>query len=651
MRKLIKSSHAPILVLASLFVLIFVFYLWTVCNGNISVLSGSKYPLEPKEGQGYHVLLADAFLHDQLNLRIDPSPELLALEDPYDPVANDRITLHDASLYKGKYFLYFTPTVALLFIIPFKVIFGYFLSEPLLTALLCFVGFAFTYFTFIRLLTIGALQVSLPTLATSALVFATATTVPFLLRRPAVYELCIAAGFAFMMAGTYFLVQAISSGPKKRIYANAITAGILFGLCISSRPSQLFACGVLIVGFIVIRRFLYSDKTKTLFSYLGLLMVPIGLIGIAMCWYNYARFGSIFEFGTTYELSGLHPHRTALMSLSYLPLGLYHYLFQSIPFDLRFPFFHAATPVSPFRDTLPFKYFYEQIIGLMSLPVYWLFLFPLFCIHQLWKKVPALLILSLFMLAAGLISLCILSTMVCITMRYMVDFSPILLLSIISLFLVSREFIFISNGPGLTLNRQCYYIPAFLSILISLCISMTGYGDNFKNSNPQLYDKLESMFSININSVPSAPKVPPNVPWEKLKDLYIMDIHNPNGIGHDFEGVPCTFFWLGLGETQIRIFSINSGMAHFAAEVYPGPSLPVAQKSHIRITSGNYAQESTINGPQEDFTFSVPVQAGENVVRILSLDQPAELFKLPNGQMQPMLLMFRRLRLVGVNNK
>lgn len=639
MHGLIKSSHGHILILAPFFVLIFIFYLWTVSSGHLSVLNFSK------EAKGYHGYMADAFLHGQLNLRIDPSPELLALEDPYDPDANAGHKLWDATLYKGKYFLYFTPTVALLFIVPFKTIFGYFLSEPLLTALLCFVGYIFAYFTFIRILRIGSVQVSLPTLLTSALVFATANTVPFLLRRPDVYELCIAAGYVFMMAGTYFLLGAMTSERKRSVCAQTIAAGILLGLCISSRPNQLFACGVLIIAFIVIRRFLFREKARALISYVGLLTAPIVLIGIAMCWYNYARFGSILEFGFSYQLAGVHPQRTVSFSLFYLPLGLYRYFFQSIPFDLRFPFFHVVSGGVPFPVAFP--YYCEPTVGLMSLPVYWLIFIPLFCVRSLWKESSAFLILSVFILAVGLTSLCVISTMVGCTMRYIVDFSPMLLLATVSIYLLSRKYVFNPNGPGVTLGRQCFYVTALFSIFISLCISMTGYYDNFKNSSPKLYQRLEKMFSLHINAIPTA-KVLPNAPWEKLKDLRIEAIRNPNGLERDSSGVP--FFWLGNAETEIELFSTKSGTAHFTAEVYPGPCLPESNKRRIRISSGQYLQELTINGPQESFVFVVPIQAGENVVRVLSLDKPT-IFKLSNDDTRSLLVMFRRLRLVGVSSE
>ncbi|MCX5848682.1 MAG: hypothetical protein NTW65_04465 [Deltaproteobacteria bacterium] len=640
------------LIFALLFGVVLIFYLWTASSNWVPFhFNLSETPQSYRgfyDGQGYHDLLADAFLHGQLSLLIEPRPELLALDDPYDPVANARYRLHDASLYKGKYFFYFTPVVALLFIAPFKAMTGYFVSEALLTVLFCFAGFVFSYLTLLKILRIGKVPASLPVLLTSALVLATVNMVPFLLRRTSVYELCIAAAYAFMMAGTYFLIGAMSS-QRRDLWAQIVLAGILLGLCIVSRPNQLFACGLMIIAFIVIRYHLLHEKAKTVIKNVGFLITPIVVIGMALCWYNYARFGSIFEFGFSYQLSGIHPHRDALTAWIYIPLGLYHNILQPIPFDLRFPFFHIAAPVAPFDIPSVFKYNYEKTIGLLSLPVYWLLSAPLFCLRSIWKTSSTFLLISLFMIAASLATLFLASKMPGTTIRFIVDFSPLLLLATIALFLAARPLIFNSQSPGPTISRWSFYVPTLISILISISISMTGYYDNLKIGNPQLYQNLEHIFSINISELTNhfypAPKIPPDVPSAKLR---IDTIYNQNGLERDPSNVQ--FFWLGNGETEIELFSIKAGMAQFTAGAYPGPSLPESNQRRIRISSGSYVQELTINGAQEAFAFTVPIQAGKNVVRLLPHDTPTVFINLPNGDVRVLLVMFRNLRLVKVTD-
>jgi hypothetical protein len=129
-KRIAKPSFSGILS-CLFFIMVFLFYAWTASNGYLDAL---KWTQEPK---GYHGLLADAFLHGQTFLMIKPSPDLLNLIDPYDPIANAQLQLHDASLYNNHYYLYFTPSVALFILAPFKAITGYFISEALLTSLFC----------------------------------------------------------------------------------------------------------------------------------------------------------------------------------------------------------------------------------------------------------------------------------------------------------------------------------------------------------------------------------------------------------------------------------------------------------------------------------------------------------------------------------
>src|SRR5207253_27783 len=70
----------------------------------------------------YYNLQSDAFLDGHLSLLVRPANALLALPDPYDPVANGPYRLHDLALYKGRYYLPWGPTPALTLFIPFRLL-------------------------------------------------------------------------------------------------------------------------------------------------------------------------------------------------------------------------------------------------------------------------------------------------------------------------------------------------------------------------------------------------------------------------------------------------------------------------------------------------------------------------------------------------
>ena len=74
-------------------------YTWTTRSNNLSWNFGA-------EQKDYYNLLVDGFLDGHLSLKVDVPPELLRCADPYDPAKRpEGVALHDASLYRGKYYI------------------------------------------------------------------------------------------------------------------------------------------------------------------------------------------------------------------------------------------------------------------------------------------------------------------------------------------------------------------------------------------------------------------------------------------------------------------------------------------------------------------------------------------------------------------
>jgi hypothetical protein len=84
-------------------------YVWLVSIG-----TWTKWP----QTYSHYDMLAAAFRLGQLYLEKQPSPALLALPNPYDPaMLKDVPYLMDASLYRGRYYLYFGPVPALILLV------------------------------------------------------------------------------------------------------------------------------------------------------------------------------------------------------------------------------------------------------------------------------------------------------------------------------------------------------------------------------------------------------------------------------------------------------------------------------------------------------------------------------------------------------
>ena len=468
------------------FLSIFIFYFWTGSNGIL------KHLYEERWGgaSGYPLMLADSFIKGNTYLAAVPKSELLELSDPYDPNLNDHFRMHDASLYKGKYYLYFSPVVPLLIIAPVRFLTGYFLSEPFLTSTFACIGFLFSCLSFAKILNIAKLKPSKTFIFASFLVLATLTNVPFLLRRPAIYELCIISSYAFLMIGFYFYLTSFQNLVKstKILFAS----GIFFSLCIASRPNLFLTILVLVLGYYFLRRKFYKEEVKQTFYLILILTGPILITFVVLAIYNYVRFDSIFEFGMKYQLTGIDTKKVPLFSFGRLLGNLYVYFFH--PFNLApvFPFINITEPLKP--QFLANIWFTERTLGFFSYPLFWLSLSSVFVIRQIALRHQFLIRLLGLLLLSSAINIILLSNLHGITMRYMIDFMPFLIISALILIYISSTLIFSRGKSGECASAYFFYSSVLLSCLVSILSSLTGTYDVFQAINPDLYNYLKSFF-------------------------------------------------------------------------------------------------------------------------------------------------------------
>jgi hypothetical protein len=240
----------------------------------------------------YYALLTDAFLAGQTSLLVQPAAELLALPDPYDSAANGRFRLHDASLYHGKYYLYFGPTPALVLFLPYKVLTGSHLPGRAAVALFYTCGYACSCALFFLLARREKWDCPLWFASAAVVSLGTAPGVVFLVTRPSFYEVAISAGYCFIMAALALVARSLEEDSRRT--ASRIGAGLCFGLAAGCRP-HLALLAILMVVLVGWRT--HSHKTRVL-AFVG----PVVLCGFLLAAYNYTRFQNPFDFGIQYTL-------------------------------------------------------------------------------------------------------------------------------------------------------------------------------------------------------------------------------------------------------------------------------------------------------------------------------------------------------------
>jgi hypothetical protein len=407
--------------IAAVALAVIAFYFWTASAGS-----------EPAPHYKY---LAQGFLNGHLYLSVEPEPELLALTDPRDPDLNEPWRLHDASLYNNHYYLYFGPAPVLAAYLPWRAITGRDLPDRIAAPVFAAAGYIFSILLLFELLRRSPWRLS--PLAVAAL--GLCTFVPFVLRRPALYEVAILSGYAFFMAGAYAFAR--------ERYG---LAGTAFVLAVASRPHYVLAAAVFWIALLVRRGKIVSFT------------LPLLVGGAALLWYNYARFGHPLELGINYMLAGAKHLQQARYSLKHVLPGLYYFLLCPPRFVADFPFVRLA----PNGWAAPYYYFLEVIAGAFAVT-------PALIAAFFARGLARTLVIA----ACALLAVLVVTGWT--TQRYSVDFVPALLVA------------------ALTVCWR-WKVPAVVALvfgmLLNIGISFTGYDDGLRERHTETYYRIANLF-------------------------------------------------------------------------------------------------------------------------------------------------------------
>jgi hypothetical protein len=585
-----RQHTAPVGLLAA----IFWFYLWTVSQG---------LPLPFGTSQGAYPLLTDGFLAGQLSLPIAPHPALLKARDTYNDPHHRPPYFHDASLYKGKYYLYFGVTPVILLFLPFRVLGVGNLPESAAVAVFMFGS------VLVSLLTLSFLRrTEFPTLRQLPyeiyLMLALGGAIPYFLRRPAMYEVAIACGSFCVMAAIYFLVTLESRG-RISLWRAAL-ASLFLGLAVGARPHLLVASPLLVFGpWLILRR----QKRWPSPEETGALLVPIVLVGFGLAWYNYARFDDWTEFGRWYQLAG-EPVRQLHFDIRRIPFLSYLYVLHPGRVDLAFPYVHVKPASPPELGGITV----EPVAGLLySTPIlYVLALLPLFgSIRRSDPRTAQPIARSAHIWAWVFVTLAVaqllfLATFPGATMRYLIDFSPLLMMAAA----------IVMMGVALRLERSRWrlrvksalVVLVGVTIFLNVGLGITGYYDNLQEANPAAYNRLKR---------PSDRVVDAIAPWLYPKTLRLLSISAPGGMEAAL-GAPA--FWVGDSGAEFELYARDDGFVTFRTIVSLHRN--VKALTDVRLTIASEGGESTILvTPDRRTEFALPVRRGHNRI-VLSLGAP-----------------------------
>lgn len=277
-----------------LFTFIFCFVIYSLFSiyRHGSIFNPSYYP--------YFNYLADSFLHGQLNFRIIPPT-----------------STHDLVFFDNKIFAYWPPFPAILFM-PFIAIFG--------------LGFPDILFTLI----IGSLSVSLIVILLTELNKKSIISLDnykqgllvifFALGTP--YITMVPLGrvwFTSLVLGVLLVLLTYLASIKLEGLLGFLVAGITISAAMATRM-HLFLAGIWPAWYLISKN--WQKPRKQLLGYIVVGLMPLIITNFLMFYYNFTRFGSIFDVGLDYhQMAAIFIDdysKYGAFNLYYLPKNFYY---------------------------------------------------------------------------------------------------------------------------------------------------------------------------------------------------------------------------------------------------------------------------------------------------------------------------------------
>ena len=451
------------------------------------------------KGSRYYPMLADAFRSGKLYLNVKPSAELQNLENPYDSQQYLTVeSLHDASLFKGRYYLYWGPVPALLTaLLPASLV----ISDTHLTlffgACLALIGGSFLLFVWRRFFPLISWWAVLPGL----LILLWGTPLPFAFFGSGIYETAIISGQFFLILGLLFLFIGLSDDKPR--FGFLLVTGVCWAMAAGSRAALTPAILVL-TSSAFWRAWKISNSNRSIFWYCVVLLgLPLAIGAAGLAWYNFARFGSIFETGMCYQLSVTDMRQVCshIFSSSYIPANTFIYLLRPPAINSSFPFvFFEWIKESDFPFFIhlqPFYYFSEPVVGIIFCLPFSLFFAGVTAlqIRKSHFKSPSIVkYWTGAILLATLLEFIFLLFFFAPIQRYILDFSILLTLSAVLGFWMLIQSL--NKRPLLLI---ILWVIAFLLLFWTLGVGVfsgiSGTSRKFYETNPALFNLLKSWFS------------------------------------------------------------------------------------------------------------------------------------------------------------
>lgn len=312
--------------------------------------------------------LTNAFLNGEVSLDLPVSTELKKMSNPYDAELRSEVLdeageyyFLDYAFYNGEYYSYFGALPALVAFVPFKLITGGDLRTDL-AVLLFGIHFTISFNVLIFCLSKKYFEgISLGTWLLVSISFFCGSGLLYLMFLPQLYSIPILLGLSCAFMGLSFWVSAKSQSDRAvSIYRKSylIAGSTMIALTLGCRPQYILLCllafPIFWSGIVRERQFFSVSGTVNTLA----VIAPFIVIAIPIMAYNYARFGSLFDFGASFNLTGSDMTARGVDLARSLP-ALYQYLFQPLNIKATYPYVFGIDMAVDYQG----YWFFEPYLG------------------------------------------------------------------------------------------------------------------------------------------------------------------------------------------------------------------------------------------------------------------------------------------------
>lgn len=431
-------------------------------------------------------LLTEAFANGRLSFLESPPQALKELPNPYDPTERANINyIFDSAYFNGKYYCYFGIAPVITLLLPFRLLTGLYMPTPFACFVYMLAMLFAVLFLYYNIAEKWFPDIGCMPFVSGAIAVVFGANLFWLIARPMFYELAVISALFYLFLGFALLIRCLRGA--KRPVLTLVFSGLCFALMVASRPTFIFylaAAVPLLLPLIFRKQRLNFKNALGFFS-------PLAVFAVILIAYNYARFGSPFDFGQRYQLTISDIRYNKATNLAALPGGLYHYFFAPLSVDLTFPFFHI---VQSNPETSAGFYYNQPMAGLFNFPL----MLTLFCSVYIIKRMPEkrkdLKAFTSILLVAALVMTYIDITLAGVLERYTLDIGPVLTFVCVILWFEIIGY-FRSKGAARPVMKAFFALCLVTAVISTLCCSVGEYNIQIQ-CNPRLYEQLEEFFEF-----------------------------------------------------------------------------------------------------------------------------------------------------------